>query len=193
MIKRRLTKLKTDESTQLMRKLKSDMDEKMPDYDGFYFYNAREEMKLAQGAQSKYQDYDDERVNADADLERERQAMFRAIDGYAAARGEYEYPLMVCDTSRTRNGKEGFVLTPDHIFYHTFLKSGKINILNINKIQAANRLFSKGVYIKHFGGSKGPRLGRPHTPHRGRAQRHPQLHFQRSFLIHSAFESRGRG
>lgn len=151
MIKRRLTKLKTDESTQLMRKLKSDMDEKMPDYDGFYFYNAREEMKLAQGAQSKFQD-DDE--NDDVDLERERQAMFRAIDGYAAARGEYEYPLMVCDTSRTRNGKEGFVLTPDHIFYHTFLKSGKINILDINKVQAANRFFSKGVYIKHIGGGK---------------------------------------
>lgn len=154
MIKRRLTKLKTDESTQLMRKLKNDMDEKMPDYDGFYFYNAREEMKLAQGAQSKYQDYDDERVNADADLERERQAMIRAIEGYAAARGEYEYPLMVCDTSRARNGKEGFVLTPDHIFYHTFLKSGKINILDINKVKSANRFFSKGVYIKHMGGGK---------------------------------------
>ncbi|MBD5520922.1 MAG: hypothetical protein HDR03_06800 [Lachnospiraceae bacterium] len=154
MIKRRLTKLKTDESTQLMRKLKNDMDEKMPDYDGFYFYNAREEMKLTQGAQGKYQDYDDERVNADADLARERQAMFRAIDGYAAARGEYEYPLMVCDISRTRNGKEGFVLTPDHIFYHTFLKSGKINILDINKVQSANRFFSKGVYIKHMGGGK---------------------------------------
>ena len=154
MIKRRLTKLKTDESTQLMRKLKSDMDEKMPDYDGFYFYNAREEMKLAQGAQSKYQDYDDERVNADADLERERQAMFRAIDGYAAARGEYEYPLMVCDTSRARNGKEGFVLTPDHIFYHTFLKSGKISILDIDKVQASNRFFSKGIYIKYLSGGK---------------------------------------
>lgn len=154
MIKRRLTKLKTDESTQLMRKLKNDMDDKMPDYDGFYFYNAREEMKLAQGAQSKYQDYDDERVNADADLERERQAMFRAIDGYAAARGEYEYPLMVCDTSRARNGKEGFVLTPDHIFYHTFLKSGKIKILDINKVKSANRFFSKGIYIKHMGGGK---------------------------------------
>ncbi|MBD5445040.1 MAG: hypothetical protein HDR29_05750 [Lachnospiraceae bacterium] len=154
MIKRRLTKLKTDESTQLMRKLKNDMDEKMPDYDGFYFYNAREEMKLAQGAQSKYQDYDDETENDDTDLERERQAMFRAIDGYAAAREEYEYPLMVCDTSRARNGKEGFVLTPDHIFYHTFLKSGKIKILDINKVKSANRFFSKGVYIKHIGGGK---------------------------------------
>ena len=78
--------------------------------------------------------------------------MVRAIDGYAAARGEYEYPLMVCDTSRTRNGKEGFVLTPDHIFYHTLLKSGKINILYIDKIKASNRFFSKGIYIKHSDG-----------------------------------------
>ena len=154
MIKRRLTKLKTDESTQLMRKLKSDMDEKMPDYDGFYFYNAREEMKLSQGAQSKYQDYNDEIVNPDAGQVREREAMFNAIDGYAAARGEYEYPIMVCDTSRARNGKEGFVLTPDHIFYHTFLKSGKISILDINKIQASNRFFSKGIYIKYLGSGK---------------------------------------
>ncbi|MCH5257197.1 MAG: hypothetical protein J1D87_07870 [Lachnospiraceae bacterium] len=138
MIQRRLTKLKTDESVQLMRKLKSDMEEKMTDCDGFYFYNAREEMKMSQSA-----DEDDNRM-----------AMLCAINGYAAAIGPYEYPLMVCDISRARNGREGFVLTPDNIFYHTFFKSGIMNIPDIEKVLLSKRLFSKGIYIKHRGGKK---------------------------------------
>ncbi|MCH5250234.1 MAG: hypothetical protein J1E98_09880 [Lachnospiraceae bacterium] len=138
MIQRRLTKLKTDESVQLMRKLKNDMEEKMTDCDGFYFYNAREEMKMSQSV-----DEDDN-----------HSAMLCAINGYAAARGPYEYPLMVCDTSRSRSGREGFVLTPDNIFYHTFLKSSIINIPGIENVHLSKRLFSKGIYIKSPGRKK---------------------------------------
>ena len=40
MIKRRLTRLKTDESVQLMRKLKHDLEESLPTHYIFYYYNA---------------------------------------------------------------------------------------------------------------------------------------------------------
>ncbi|MDE6750133.1 MAG: hypothetical protein K2K21_13875 [Lachnospiraceae bacterium] len=127
MIKRHLTKLKTDESVQLMRKLKLNIEDILADSDrdSLYFY-------------------DDE--NNDA--------MMNAIDGYASQREPYEYPLMVCDASRSHTGKDGFVITPEHIFYHTVFNSGRINIADISEIKANNGLLSKGIYVKYYGGSK---------------------------------------
>ncbi len=149
MIERRLTRLKTDESVQLMRKLKRDLEEELPDCTDFYYYNAREEMKRTSDT------YANTSVQADLygeeeklESENNRDAMLCAINGYAAQRGPYEYPLMVCDASRSRNGKEGFVLTPDHIFYHTLFSSGVINIPDIERIQPGRKLFGKGIYVK---------------------------------------------
>ena len=149
MIERRLTRLKTDESVQLMRKLKRDLEEELPDCTDFYYYNAREEMKRTPDT------YANTSVQADLYSEEEklesennRDAMLYAINGYAAQRGPYEYPLMVCDASRSQNGKEGFVLTPDHIFYHTLFSSGVINIPDIERIQPGRKLFGKGIYVK---------------------------------------------
>lgn len=142
MIERRLTKLKTDESVQLMRKLKNDMEEKMPGFVHFYFYDAREEHRRS------------EREEQGENEEPDHIAMMRAVNGYASARNQYEYPIVVCDTSRSSNGKEGFVLTPDHIFYHTLLNSGTISIADIEKVEAGKGLFSKGIHVRHFTGKK---------------------------------------
>jgi len=142
MIRRRLTKLKTDESVQLMRKLKNDMEEKMPGFVHFYFYDAREERR------------GNEREEPEENAEQEHAAMMRAVNGYASARGEYEYPIVVCDTSRSSNGKEGFVLTPDHIFYHTLLSSGTVSIADIEKVEAGKGLFAKGIHLRRFTGKK---------------------------------------
>lgn len=144
MIKRRLTKLKTDESIQLMRKLKHEMESKITDLEGFYFYDAREELKSAQNRSETQENGEDNN----------RSAMLRAINGYASARDEYEYPLMVCDTSRSRNGKEGYVLTPDHIFYRTLLNSGVIDIMDVEKIWSSKKFFGKGVFIRYAGVEK---------------------------------------
>ena len=152
MIERRLTRLKTDESVQLMRKLKRDLEEELPNCSDFYYYNAREEMKRTSDT------YTNTSVQADLygeeeklEAENNRDAMLYAINGYAAQRGPYEYPLMVCDASRSQNGKEGFVLTPDHIFYHTLFSSGVINIPDIERIQPGRKLFGKGIYVKSDG------------------------------------------
>lgn len=155
MIKRRLTRLKTDESVQLMRKLKHDLEESLPEHYDFYYYNAREEMKrtpetsASSSVQADLYGKEDE-----LEAENNREAMLNAINGYAAQRGVYEYPLMVCDASRNRNGKEGFVLTPDHIFYHTFFHSGVIDIADIEEILSGRKLFGKGVYVKYSDGRK---------------------------------------
>lgn len=145
MIKRRLTKLKTDESVQLMRKLKLNIEDNMTDSDcgGLYFYDAREEMKKASDEENQNSYYD-----------KYHDAMMNAIDSYASPREQYEYPLMVCDASRSHTGKDGFVITPEHIFYHTLFNSGRINIPDITEIKASKGLFSKGIYVKYYGGNK---------------------------------------
>ena len=155
MIKRRLTRLKTDESVQLMRKLKHDLEESLPTHYIFYYYNAREEMKRTPEPSASSSVQADLYGNEEElEAENHRDAMLCAINGYAAQRGEYEYPLMVCDTSRSQNGKEGFVLTPDHIFYHSLFRSGVINIADIEEIHSSRKLFGKGVYVKYFDGSR---------------------------------------
>lgn len=154
MISRRLTKLKTDESVQLMRKLKRDMEEKLPEREGFYFYDAREEAKKAQNPQTSGGSAESGTESPDSSGAQSEnghhKAMLRAVNGYASSREQYEYPLMVCDTSRTRNGKEGFVLTPDHIFLRAFMNSDKISIADIDKIKAIRKLFGKGIFIQTF-------------------------------------------
>lgn len=147
MIKRRLTKLKTDESVQLMRKLKHDLEERSVNCEHFYFYNARDELKASQNSGGRNKSEDGENENTAGSESPSHTAMLNAVNGYASARDTYEYPLMVCDISRSGNGKEGFVLTPDHIFYHTFLNSGKINVSDIDKITACKKLFGKGISI----------------------------------------------
>lgn len=161
MIKRRLTKLKTDESVQLMRKLKLNIEENMPDSDCscFYFYDAREEMKKSHNAESESEmrysgQADNEEENQDSYDTKNYDAMMNAIDSYAYQREPYEYPLMVCDASRGRTGKVGFVITPEHIFYHTLFNSGRINIADISEIKANKGFFNKGICVKYYGGSK---------------------------------------
>ncbi len=140
MIQRRLTKLKTDESVQLMRKLKKNMEEKLPDRSSLYFYDARAELKKNE--------------ESEEENDENKTAMRRAINSYASSRDQYEYPLMVCDSSRAGNGKEGFVLTPDHIFCHTFLNSCIIPIVDINTIKVNKKLFSKGIFATTFTGEQ---------------------------------------
>lgn len=152
MLERRLTKLKTDESVQLMRKLKMDMEDKMTELSGFYFYDAREEQRQAKKQSEEHADKRE--ITGEENEEKNLRAMRRAVNGYAAGREPYEYPILVADTTRSGNGKEGFVLTPDHIFYHSLLNSGVISIMDIEKVEESWSIFGKGIYVNRFTGKK---------------------------------------
>lgn len=164
MIERRLTKLKTDESVQLMRKLRTDMTEQMASTEHFYFYDARKEGRRKQSEESaenrrRESAFDtaeeaEGRSGAEDDAERQKEAMRRAVSGYAGGRSTYEYPLLVGDTTKAGNGKEGFVLTPDHIFYKTLFSSGAVAVSDIEKLTESKGLMGKGISAKRFGGKK---------------------------------------
>ena len=67
--------------------------------------------------------------------EQEARLAAKALNTYAADRSRYEYPILICDSSAKKNGKEGFLLTPDHIFYNSTFNSEKIPIRAIHGVE----------------------------------------------------------
>lgn len=129
LLDKRLTKMKVDECDQLARKLKKEISAHVQDLSRLHFYDARKAMR--------------------GELEEEEAKVIeRALNSYASAKGQYEYPILIGDSSRSANGKEGFVLTPDQIFYNGLFHSGTVAINKIDHIEAKNKVISKGIVIK---------------------------------------------
>lgn len=135
MIDKRLTKIKMDECALLVEKLKEDLKDRIKDSERLHFYEAR---KVMRG------DWEPE--------EAELAAM--ALNTYAVDRSRYEFPILICDSSGRKNGKEGFLLTPDHLFYNSAFNSEKIPVRTIVGIQGNTGLLTRGIYVKRGKGVK---------------------------------------
>lgn len=135
MIDKRLTKIKMDECALLVEKLKEDLSGKIKDSERLHFYEARKVMR--------------------GDFEpQEAELIARALNTYAADRSRYEYPVLVCDSSNRKNGKEGFLLTPDHIYYNSTFSSEKIPVRAVTGVQGNTGLLNRGIYLNRSNGVK---------------------------------------
>ena len=135
MIDKRLTKLKMDECGLLVEKLKDALSGRINDMERLHFYEARKVMR--------------------GDWEpREAQLTARALNTYAQERDRYEYPILICDSSARKDGRDGFILTPDHIFYNSMFSSEMIPIRSVTGIEGNTGLLSKGIYVKRGNGKK---------------------------------------
>ncbi len=135
MIDKRLTKIKMDECALLVEKLRGDLKGRIKDMERLHFYEARKVM---------HGDWE----------ENEAKLAARAMNTYAADRSRYEYPILICDSSAKKNGREGFLLTPDHIFYNSAFNSEKISIRGVYGIEGNTGLLNRGIYIKRGNGVK---------------------------------------
>lgn len=135
MIDKRLTKIKMDECALLVDKLREDLKGRIKDMGRLHFYEVR---KVMRG------DWE----------EQEARLAARALNTYAADRSRYEYPILICDSSAKKNGKEGFLLTPDHIFYNSAFNSEKIPVRGIFGIEGNTGLLNRGIYLKRGNGVK---------------------------------------
>lgn len=133
-IDKRLKKLKMDESGQLMRKLKRELEESMEDLSRLYFCEMREIIQNKEG--------------------KEAYIVTRALNSYGLERGKYEYPVLVCDSSYFSSGREGFMLTPDHIFYKSLFGSGFVDVMDIEEITSESGMVNKGLYINQEEGGR---------------------------------------
>lgn len=135
LIDRKLTRMKTEESLQLVEKLRRTLDKSIEDSSRIHYYDVR---KMQEGDNK-----DDESI-----------LIRNAISRYAVLLGRYEYPVMICDSSLFGNGKDGFIVTPDHIFYKGMVKSGKLDVMDIEEISLENSRAGKAIFISKKSGTK---------------------------------------
>ncbi len=132
---RRLKKLKADECEQLALKLQDIFQGKIKENARIHYYPAR---KILLGT-------------ADA-AEKERFDTAKTV--FAADRSRYEEPIVLFDTSKAGDGREGVLLSSDHIFYGSRFDAGTIPIRSITAISAKNGLLNRGIYISWKNGAK---------------------------------------
>ncbi len=135
MLKKRLIKLKTDECELLVHKLKDKLKGRIKEYDRYYYYPARRIM------------------TKEVELE-EIQVIEYALGTYGTTCGEFEYPILVVDTSRDRSGKEGMILTPEHLFFRTMMSAYVLDIEDIRRIHSQNSFFSTGLSVELGDGTR---------------------------------------
>lgn len=133
MLRKRLTRMKTEENSQLIRKFMRDLDDKIKDSQRLHFYDAGNMLR--------------KRVEP-----KEAAILNRAVETYGSELNPYEYPLIIGDSSRRGTGKEGFILTPDHIFYSTKLMEGKLDIMDVDEVSAAKGKLGNALTVVCDGG-----------------------------------------
>lgn len=135
MLNKRLVKIKTDECELLVSKLQFAMTEKMRQNPRHHFYPAR-------------------KVMMQECTKEELSEIQYALDTYGTNRGIFEYPILVVDTSRNESGKEGMILTPEHLFYHTMMNAYDIPIWDIKGLKTSTGLLNSGIFVELKNGTK---------------------------------------
>ena len=135
MLNKRLVKIKTDECELLVSKLQFAMTEKMRQNPRHHFYPARKVMmqECTKEELSEIQD---------------------ALDTYGTNRGILEYPILVVHRSRNECAKEGMMLTPEHLFYHTMMNAYDIPIWDIKGLKTSTGLLNSGIFVELKNGTK---------------------------------------
>ena len=135
-LEKRLSKIKTDECELLVGKLKKELEEAgVGENPRHHFYPARKVL-LGQAAPE------------------ETDVIEYAMASYAAGRGLFEYPILVVDVARDESGKEGMILTPEHLYYSTAFTSYGIPVASIASVTASTGLLNKGLYVHQKNGTR---------------------------------------
>lgn len=128
-IAKRLETMKKDECRNLVNKLVRDTDWHDGSIEGLYVYDVR-------------------RMSRDDCEDTDAIIVQNALNTYAGCE-KFEYPVLIYDSTRSSNGKKGFVLTPDHIYYNSNMTSGIVMLADAEEFYIENGLFNKGIYVRN--------------------------------------------
>ena len=169
MLDKRLSMIKINESDLLVKKLKKMIEQKVIDTSQIHYCNARqialERDKKTILKRKDYENADDIEDISHRTLSSENLShsisnddidkseisdiiINNALKNYGFIKNKYEYPIAVFDSSRQSNGKSGFIITPEHIFYKNVINPDKIYIANVAKVEAEKKLFGKGLIVE---------------------------------------------
>ena len=135
-LEKRMSKIKTDECEQLVHKLET----------------AMEDAKIKRS--SRYHFYPAKKVFRKKNTPEEIKEIENALESYASGIGKFEYPVFVFDKSKEESGQEGFLLTPEKIYYSAWLNSYYIPIMSVQKIEALTGLLNRGIYVYQKNGTR---------------------------------------
>lgn len=135
-VAKRLRRIKNEEAGLLVARLKKELqNNNVSDNDRHYFYPAAEVLEDRNGRDV---------------IER----MEYAKGTYGVSMGDFEYPIMMVDTTRAQSGKEGMLLTPEAVYYSNFVTCGNIKVEDIRAIEASTGFLGKSVTAHLNDGSK---------------------------------------
>ncbi len=136
MLSRRLSKIKTDECELLGKKLLEELSEAgLGENPRHHFYPAR-------------------RVLLGQATPEETELIDFALASYAAGRGPFEYPILVVDATKNGTGREGLILTPEHLYYSTLFSAYGMPVTSIRRIDASTGLLNRGLFVHQENGTK---------------------------------------
>lgn len=135
MLAKRLEKIRTDECELLVKKLQEEMRNSIRENARHHFYPAR-------------------KVMLNTAEPGETSAIDAALAAYASDRSMFEYPIFSVDTSRSCNGREGMVLTPENLFYSTRMHAYKIPVSDIASIGASTGLLNRRIALEETNGAE---------------------------------------
>ena len=135
-VAKRLKRIKNEEAGLLVARLKKELqNNSVSDNDRHYFYPAAEVLENRGGGDV---------------IER----MEYAKGTYGVSMGDFEYPIMMVDTTRAQSGKEGMLLTPEGVYYSNFVTCGNIKVEDIRSIEVSSGFLGKAVTAHLNDGSK---------------------------------------
>lgn len=135
-VSKRLWKIRNEEAGLLVKRLKNGFEENgVAQNERMYFYPAEE--VLDGRADSELLDH-----------------IEYACDAYAPELGEYEYPIIMQDTTKRQSGKRGLFVTPDAIYYGNLYTYGRISAEDIERIDTVSGFFGTRMVVYLVDGSK---------------------------------------
>lgn len=133
---KRLTKIKTEECELLVQKLSEELKEaNIAENPRHHFYPARKVLLR----QASFE---------------ELEVIEFALASYAAGRGMFEYPILVVDATHNGTGREGIILTTEHLYYSTLLNAYGVPLSKIASIEGSTGFLKKGLYMYQKDGTK---------------------------------------
>lgn len=99
--------------------------------------------------------YPAEKILLRAGMPQELKLIDRAVRTYAERKSPFEYPILMADTSKECNGRDGMLLTPEHLFYSTRLNGYCVSIAAIKSISVSSGLLNhKSLMVEEKNGVK---------------------------------------